>query len=202
MATINTGDDVDNALIVNRFNELLRDRINPTIQVSNATPFSTGTYRELTNTDPTTTGGIPISNIGAAVVSPAVESSLTGIVDASELASYLRELTRDYTMVRKIHWRLRLNTTGFPSGNGLIVQEEVPVAVMHFNYPIYKQTVTDQAATYNIETTDTIDASDFELFMADLYSQWNTLKENSIDVFVDTCHASCHSNCHGSRGRR
>jgi hypothetical protein len=196
----NTGDEISKAAVLQRFNEVMRDNINPVIDVGSGTPFTTGTYRELTNTGD---GGIPINHVGAPTVSPATTGGLTDtIIDAAGLANYLRTLTRNYSQVRKLNWRLRFNKTGYPSGNGNLVLEQTTTDYIHLNAETYKQTVTDNATTYNIEEGDLIDASDFESYIADLYSQWSTLKENTVTIYVDTCHASCHSNCHGSRGRR
>jgi len=202
MAQINTGDLIDNATVVNRFNELMRDRINPQIQVSRATPFGTGTYRQLTNVP---AGGIPYAHVGPSSVTGASVSGggLTGIIDGAALATYLRNLTRDYSQIRRFNWRLRFNRTGYPSNNGNIVQEQQSNKLIHLNANSYKQTITNNDATYGLEEGDIIDASNFEGFINNLYSQWNSLKENSIgNIYVDTCHASCHSNCHSSRGRR
>jgi len=199
MPTINTGDEVSKAIVVNRFNEVMRDAINPLISVGTGTSFSTGTYRELTNVP---NGGVPFSDVGTPTVAPAVSGGLSTVVDAAQLATYLRNLARDYSGVRKLNWRLRFNRTGYPSGNGNIVQEQSTSAYIHLDGSTYKQTVTDNSATYDIEEGDVIDASNFESYIANLYSQWNSLKENQVVIHVDTCHASCHSNCHSSRGRR
>jgi len=199
MPTINAGDEVSKALVVNRFNEVMRDAINPVIDVGTGTPFSSGTYSNLTNAPK---GGVPFSVVGTPTVAPAVSGGLDAVVDAAQLATYLRNLTRDYTGVRKLNWRLRFNRTGYPSGNGNNVQQRTTTDFIHLDGSAYKQTVTDNSATYDIQEGDVIDASNFEDYIANLYSQWNTLKENQVTIFVDTCHASCHSNCHSSRGRR
>lgn len=195
----NSGDIVTKNQIIARFNEVMRDQINPQIDVGTATPFSSGTYRSLTSVP---NGGVPYPAVGTPTVSPAVAGGLSTTVDASELANYLRNLTRDYTGVRKLNWRLRFNKTGYPSGNGQIVQERTTTDYIHLDSPAYKQTITDNSATYDIQEGELIDASNFEDFIANLYSQWNSLKENQVTIFVDTCHASCHGNCHSSRGRR
>ena len=199
MAAINTGDDVSKTAVVNRFNEVMRDQINPIIDVGTSTPFSAGAYNKFTSVP---VGGVPFSVIGTPTVAPAVTGGLGTIVDASALATYLRNLTRDYSGVRITTYRYRFNRTGYPSGNGQQVISFRTTDYVHYDGAAYKQTVADRSATYNIEEGDLIDASDFEGYIADLYSQWNSLKDNRITVLVDTCHASCHGNCHGSRGRR
>ena len=65
MPTINAGDEVSKALVVNRFNEVMRDAINPVIDVGTGTPFSSGTYSNLTNAPK---GGVPFSAVGTPTV--------------------------------------------------------------------------------------------------------------------------------------
>jgi len=199
MSAINTGDEVSKTAVVNRFNEVMRSQINPIIDVGTSTSFSSGNYNQFTNVP---SGGVPYASIGTPTVAPAVTSGLGSIVDAGDLATYLRNLTRDYSGVRITTYRYRFNRTGYPSGNGQQVISYRTTDYVHYDGAEYKQTVADNSSTYDVVEGNLIDASDFESYIADLYSQWNTLKNNRVTVFVDACHSSCHSNCHGSRGRR
>ena len=76
--------------------------------------------------------------------------------------------------------------------------------ITHLTANAYEQTNTlsSLAAADDVKSDEIVDASNFNDFTTALYSQWSTLKDNTVEVQEYYCHSSCHSSCHGSRNRR
>lgn len=194
---LNTGEDIDKAQLVNRFNQVVKNPADTAIQVSTSTPFASGAYRNLNNIP---AGGVPV---GPAVVPPLSTSNITSVVDADNLSAVLVSFAKTYTRVRRASYALYSYRSGFPGERSrYILQSSVSNFMLHFGSSGYERTITNNAAALTIQEGELVEAADAESFLANLYSQWNTLKESKINITVRICHASCHSNCHGSRGRR
>ena len=195
---LNTGDDIDKAQLVTRFNQVVKNPADTAIQVSTSTPFASGTYRDLNNIP---AGGVPV---GPAVVPALSTSNISdSVVDADNLSTVLVNFAKTYTRVRKADYELYSYKSGFPGQtNRYILVSSSYNFMLHFGSSDYERTITNTAPDYDVDEPEIINASNAESFLANLYSQWNTLKESKISITVRVCHSSCHSNCHSSRGRR
>lgn len=195
---LNTGEDIDKAQLVIRFNQVVKNPVDTAIQVSTSTPFASGAYRSLNNTR---AGGVPV---GPAVVPPLSTSNISdSVVDADNLSAVLVSFAKRYTRVRKASYQLYSYRSGFPGErNRYVLQSSVSNFMLHFGSSGYERTITNTGPNYDVDEPEIINASNAESFLANLYSQWDTLKESKINITVRICHASCHTNCHSSRGRR
>ena len=142
----------------------------------------------------TVTGAIGLGSGDLGRVSTA--SVTDSIVTAAQLATVLVNYTSIWTKVRKV--RLRQ----YEQSGGTLVGDETQIAHLTANTYEQANTLSSLAADDDVESDAIIDASNFNDFTTALYSQWNTLADNIVEVQEYYCHSSCHTNCHSSRGRR
>lgn len=176
--------------IVDRFADYVAADANASITWgSNNEPFS-----EMDNaTWGGTTSGRSIGITGA---------SITGtVITASTIRSVLQAETAAYTNMRNL--RARLNVTGGGGNTGSrptpgIIYDQTAKAHLNTGYRQSLGTVANAGVT----SGTTISTTNLETYFSNLRTEYRRLRDNTVTITVDVCHASCHSSCHGSRGRR
>lgn len=123
--------------------------------------------------------------------------NLADNVGAATLRNLFHLWARDYTAHRRHRFVRSGNTPGatdqtqiqhFPDGNRFTGGDS---------------TINNTGFVYDIEHTFAISAANFNNFVNNLRSQWDSYKLNTLTTSVNYCHSSCHSSCHSAgRGRR
>ena len=151
--------------------------------------FSSAVPARLTVTGAIGLGTGDLGRVGTASVTDS-------IVTAAQLATVLVNYTSIWTKIRKVQLRQ------YEQSGGTLVKTETQITHLTANAYEQSNTLSSLAADDDVETGGSVDASNFNDFTTALYSQWNSLKDNIVEVQEYYCHSSCHSSCHGSRNRR
>lgn len=148
---------------------------------------------------------MPDANFGGTTGGRSIGISGTSIsgtqINAGNIRSVLEAETAAYTNMRNL--RARLNVTGGGGNTG-----SRPTAGI-----IFDQTAKSHLSTAfragignpnnaNVVAGQQVTAANLETYFSNLRAAYAGVRDNTVTITVDVCHASCHSSCHGSRGRR
>lgn len=121
-------------------------------------------------------------------------------ITAGTIRSVLEIETAAYTNMRNL--RAVLFVTGGGGNNGSrptagIVFDQT--AKSHLNTGRYLESPPNNAG---VTAGQRVSAANLESYFNNLRAAYQTVRDTTVTVQTDVCHASCHSSCHGSRGRR
>lgn len=122
-------------------------------------------------------------------------------ITAGTIRSVLEAETAAYTNMRNL--RAVLFVTGGGGNNGSrptagIVFDQT--AKSHLNTGFRAGIATPNNA--GVTAGQLASAANLESYFNNLRAAYQTVRDSTVTVQTDVCHASCHSSCHGSRGRR
>jgi hypothetical protein len=115
-------------------------------------------------------------------------------ITAANIVNALLTETALYTNIRNLRALLFLtgNTASY------YIYDQTQKAYLNTDY---KQTL-NTVNTENVESNQTISATNLETFFTNLQTEYSTQLSNTQTIQIDVCHSSCHGNCHSSRSRR
>jgi hypothetical protein len=137
----------------------------------------------------------------ATTLSGATLKGATGeTINAASITAALRAETAAYLSIRNLN--AKLNVTGDGGNNGTrgtagVIYDVTSKAYMNSSYLLTLGTVSG-----NPVGGTTISAPGLETYFTNLQTRYTTVRDTTVTIQRDVCHASCHSSCHGSRGRR
>lgn len=176
--------------IVNRFADYVVANANASIAWGiGAKPFTEMPDAEFGGGTGGRTIGISGANIGGTLIT------------AATIRTVLEAETAAYTNMRNL--RAVLNVTGGGGNNG-----SRPTAGIIFDQTAKSHLNTGRRAgigtpnNAGVTAGQTASAANLETYFSNLRSAYQGVRDTTVTVQVDVCHASCHSSCHGSRGRR
>lgn len=176
--------------IVDRFADYVVANANASIVWgTNALPFTEMDSAEFGGT----TAGRGIGINGA---------SITGtVITASTIRTVLQAETATYTNMRNL--RAVLNVTGGGGNNGTrptagIVFDQTSKAHLNTSYRAGIGTPNNAG----VAAGQQVDSSNLETYFSNLRAAYQGVRDTTVTIQTDVCHASCHSSCHSNRGRR
>lgn len=176
--------------IVDRFADYVAANANASIVWgTNSKPFSEMSTSEFGGTTAGRAIGINGNNISGTQIT------------AANIRSVLEAETAAYTNMRNL--RARLNVTGGGGNTGSrptagIVYDRTRKA--HLNTSRRAGIGTPNNA--GVTSGEQVDDSNLETYFSNLRTAYQGVRDSTVTITVNVCHASCHSSCHGSRGRR
>jgi hypothetical protein len=122
------------------------------------------------------------------------------VVNGTTIYNTLVNETYAYTRLRNL--RAQLNVTGGGGNTGSrgspgIVYDNTAKANMNTNY-----LAGISPANGGVASTALITSAGLEQYFNNLRSSYAAVRDSTVLVTINVCHASCHSSCHSSRGRR
>lgn len=123
-------------------------------------------------------------------------------ITAANITAAVRAETAAYLSIRNL--RARLNVTGAGGNTGTrptagIVFDETKKAYMSSAYlPIGSVGAVSGEPVANTP----VSVSGLQSYFTNLRTRYRAVRDSTVTITKDVCHASCHSSCHGSRGRR
>jgi len=137
-------------------------------------------------------GSISTVALGSGTLgAPGTDKVTDSVITAAQLATVLVNYTSIWTSIRKVNLKVYID-------NSTLISDDTQITHLSSNGYEQSNTLSSLAVADDVESDEIIDASNFNDFTAALYSQWNTLKNNTIYVQEYFCHSSCHSSCHYS----
>lgn len=118
------------------------------------------------------------------------------LIEATKVYLHLIAATGNLTNIRqcKVRWLRQIDPTTSTeergSADGITVRDTGQ-----------RQTMT-LVNSGGVTEDEVAHAADFNNLCTNLFTAWDTLKDNRADFDVTYCHNSCHTSCHSSRGRR
>lgn len=169
--------------------------------INNATIWFTGSAQITTDCKGNTVG-FPFGNLGGGKNpgGPTISELTEAAVTSSVLVNSFQAWARQYTRVRNFRFR----RTGNLLGSNTVVDVTRVTHMSNSFLQTGAYTDINNTATQNgIFQGANIRSANFNSFVNQLYSKWNTYKNNTITTTFDYCHSNCHSSCHSStRWRR
>ena len=195
--TPTAGEQVTKQRMLNSFIDNVEAAIEGVIEWDSGNLPAVATTQTFTSAVPTRLTSSGAVGVGTGTLGRVGTASVTdSVVTAAQLATVLVNYTENWTKIRKVH------LLQYEQGGSTLVSDNTQITHLTANAYEQTNTLTSLAAAGDIETSDSVDASNFNAFTTALYNQWNTLKDNPIQIQEYYCHISCHSSCHSSRGRR
>jgi hypothetical protein len=137
-------------------------------------------------------GSISTVALGSGTLgAPGTDKVTDSVITAAQLATVLVNYTSIWTSIRKVNLKVYID-------NSTLISDDTQIAHLTSNSYEQSNTLSSLAVADDVESDEIIDASNFNDFTTALYSQWSTLKNNTIYVQEYFCHSSCHSVCHTS----
>lgn len=128
---------------------------------------------------------------------PSTGNLSSEIVDSSILRDLFHLHARNYTSHRRHNFIRTGNTPGATN------QTQIQAFELTYDQDAFFGTINATGGNYSITHGSAITASNFNGFVNNLRSQWDSYKLNTLTTNVNYCHSSCHSSCHSAgRGRR
>jgi len=187
--------------IVDRFKELVVDEANGDIVwATNNNPTYSGVEVTLDASFGGTTSGLTANIEGSSIKADGSE-----LIDADAIYNALVAETNRYTSIRNL--RAKLNVTGTsgtsnadrgPIGTYGIVFDQTKVAYLNSDY---LQNITDPDNA-GVQSGGLIDDTALEALFSNFEAARVAVRNDTVTLTRNVCHANCHSSCHGSRGRR
>ena len=148
---------------------------------------------------------MPDANFGGTTGGRTISVSAANIGDtritAATVRSVLEAETATYTNMRNL--RAVLNVTGGGGNNGSrptagVIYDQTNKAHLSTAYRAGIGTPNNAGVTAG----QRVDDATLETYFSNLRAAYQSVRDSTVTIQVDVCHASCHSSCHGSRGRR
>jgi hypothetical protein len=140
---------------------------------------------------------------------------LTGLITANDIITKFSAATSNYTRIRRL--RARLNVTGGGGNTGSqstagIIFDETQVSNLSTTYAgsvgtpddggVQQEKLISRASLQGGGVLENGFIVNYEGFFRECRAEYQNLRDTSVTVTVNVCHASCHRSCHSSRTRR
>ena len=121
-------------------------------------------------------GSISTVALGSGTLgAPGTDKVTDSVITAAQLATVLVNYTSIWTSIRKVNLKVYID-------NSTLISDDTQITHLSSNGYEQSNTLSSLAVADDVESDEIIDASNFNDFTAALYSQWNTLKNNTIYV--------------------